>query len=53
MNKILLYSMLAAIMMMVACDPIEDRDVMSGAITANDLQISATPVLVNGKKSNS
>jgi hypothetical protein len=38
--------------MMVACDPAENRDVLSGAITASDLKISATPVLVNGKKSN-
>jgi len=54
MNKTLLYSMLAAsLMMMVACEPVENRDVLSGAITASDLQISATPVLVNGKKSNS
>jgi len=53
MNKTLIYSMLAATMMMAACDPTENRDVMSGAITASDLQISATPVLVNGKKSNS
>ncbi len=44
--------MWAATMMLAACDPAEDRDVMSGAITANDLQISATPVIVEGKNSN-
>jgi hypothetical protein len=53
MKKALIYSMWAATMMMVACDPAENRDVLSGAITASDLKISATPVLVNGKKSNS
>ncbi len=35
-----------------ACDPIENRDEMTGAITADQLQISATPVVVNGKNSN-
>lgn len=40
-------------MMMVACDPEENREVLSGAITAEDLEISATPLIVNGKKSNS
>lgn len=53
MKKLFIYSILAASIMMVACDPIENRDVLSGAITADDLQISATPVMVDGKKSNS
>ena len=53
MKKTLIYSLVAATMMMVACDPAEDRDVLSGAITADDLQISATPVKVDGKNSNS
>lgn len=52
MKKILLYSSFAVAMMMVACDPAEKRDVLSGSITAADLNISATPQLVNGKKSN-
>lgn len=52
MNKTLIYSMFAASMMMVACDPAEDRDVLSGAITADDLQITATPQVVDGKNSN-
>jgi len=53
MKKTLIYSLVAAAMMMVACDPAEDRAVLSGAITADDLQISATPVKVDGKNSNS
>ena len=53
MKKTLIYSLVAATMMMVACDPAEDRDVLSGAITADDLQISATPLKVDGKNSNS
>lgn len=52
MNKTLIYSMLAASMMMVACDPAEDRDVLSGAITADDLNITAVPQVVDGKNSN-
>lgn len=35
-----------------ACDPAEDRDIMSGAITADDLDISATPQIIDGKSSN-
>lgn len=53
MKKTLIVSLVAATMLLVACDPTEDRDVLSGAITADDLQISATPVLVEGKNSNS
>jgi len=52
MKKTLIYSLLAVTMMLVACDPTENRDVMSGAITADDLQISATPQKVDGKNSN-
>lgn len=43
---------MAVTLMMTACDPAEDRDVLSGAITAENLQISATPVVVDGKNSN-
>lgn len=52
MKKSLIYSLVAATMLLVACDPAEDREVLSGAITAEDLNISATPVKVNGKNSN-
>ena len=52
MNKTLIYSMLAASLLMVACDPAEDRDVLSGAITADQLNITATPQVVDGKNSN-
>jgi len=37
---------------LVACDPIEDRQSLSGAITAEQLNIKATPVVVDGKNSN-
>jgi len=52
MKKILLYSTFAVSMMMVACDPAENRDVLSGAITAADLKITAVPQIINGKNSN-
>lgn len=38
--------------MCVGCDAIEDRLHLGGAITADQLNISATPVVVNGKNSN-
>jgi len=37
---------------LVACDPIEDRQSMTGAISAEQLNIKATPVVVDGKNSN-
>lgn len=51
MNKSIIYSMLFAVTLM-ACDPIEDRQSMEGAITADQLDIKATPVVVDGKNSN-
>lgn len=45
-----LYSLLA--LFVLACDPLEDRMNIGSAITAEELNISATPLVVNGKKSN-
>lgn len=36
----------------IACEPIEDRLEMEGAITADQLNITATPVVVDGQNSN-
>lgn len=36
----------------VACEPIEDRMEMTGAISAEQLDITATPLVVDGKRSN-
>src|SRR5690606_29382658 len=36
----------------MACDPIENRLDIGGAISAEQLTISATPVVINGKNSN-
>jgi len=35
-----------------ACSPIEERDEMTGHLTAEELQVTATPVVVNGVNSN-
>ena len=51
MNKSIICSLLFAAVL-VACDPIEDRQPMGNAITAEQLNITATPVVVNGKNSN-
>ncbi|WP_321424588.1 hypothetical protein [uncultured Bacteroides sp.] len=52
MKKSIIFSMLVGAAMLVACDPIEDRDTMTGAITADQLKISAIPVVKDGVKSN-
>ena len=49
--KKLIYIILAAAIF-AACEPIEDREVLSGAIGVNDLDLTATPVQVNGLNSN-
>ncbi|WP_321518180.1 hypothetical protein [uncultured Bacteroides sp.] len=52
MKKSIIYSMLVGAALLVACDPIEDRDTMTGAITADQLKISAKPVVKDGVNSN-
>ncbi|WP_165021044.1 hypothetical protein [Dysgonomonas sp. ZJ279] len=52
MKKIILYFMLLALTSLTACDPVESRETLDGAITAEQLNISATPIVVNGKNSN-
>ena len=37
---------------LIGCDPVEDRMNLGSAITADQLAITATPVMVDGKKSN-
>ncbi len=39
-------------MTLLACDPVEDRDSIGGEISADELEISASPVIVDGKNSN-
>jgi len=52
MKKSIIFSMLVGAAMLFACDPIEDRDTMTGAITADQLNISAKPVVKDGVNSN-
>jgi hypothetical protein len=51
MKKSIIFSLLAAAVF-AACDPIEDRDSIGGAITADQLDVTATPIVVDGKNSN-
>ncbi|MCC8198209.1 MAG: hypothetical protein LIP06_06440 [Tannerellaceae bacterium] len=51
MKKSILYLFMVAVAC-IACEPIEDRQSAGGAITADQLDISATPVVVDGKNSN-
>lgn len=50
MNKLYIYLLLA--ISVIACSPVEDRDSMGGAITADQLNITAEPIVINGKNTN-
>lgn len=52
MNKKIIYSVLGLATLMAACDPAEDRDTLSGALTADQIQLSAIPQVIDGKNSN-
>ncbi|MDH6304493.1 hypothetical protein M2459_001226 [Parabacteroides sp. PF5-5] len=52
MNKSIIYSLLIGLVLFVACDPVESRDEMTGAITAEQLNVTATPLVVDGVRSN-
>lgn len=53
MKNYIIYLFYTAISLIIlACDPIEDRINIGSGITAEQLNISATPIVVNGKKSN-
>lgn len=51
MNKSIIYFMLLVVTFM-ACDPVVDRESVGGGITADQLDISATLVMVDGKRTN-
>jgi hypothetical protein len=50
--KNILYAFCLIALALTACDPIEKRDSIGGAITASELDVSATPIVVNGKNGN-
>lgn len=52
MKKSIIYSLLIILAAFYACDPIEDRDSNSLPITADELEVTATPLQVNGVNSN-
>lgn len=52
MNKSIIYFILLAVMTFMACDPVVDRESVGGAITADQLDVSATLVTVDGKRAN-
>ncbi|MDR0750320.1 MAG: hypothetical protein LBF62_12250 [Tannerellaceae bacterium] len=52
MNKSILYTLLTGLALLAACSPVESRDEMTGAITAEQLNISVTPEVVDGVRSN-
>lgn len=54
MKHIYAYAMLTLgiFMLFCACDPIEKRENMGGEISSSELNVTATPIIVNGKKSN-
>ncbi|MDR3057780.1 MAG: hypothetical protein LBU84_06525 [Prevotella sp.] len=52
MNKSIIYFILLAVMTFMACDPVVDRETISGAITVDQLDVSATLVTVDGKRAN-
>ncbi|WP_256011046.1 hypothetical protein [Desertivirga xinjiangensis] len=41
-----------AALILVACKPVEDRDLIGDSITADQLNVTATPLVVDGKKTN-
>lgn len=52
MKKSIIYAFCILAIALVACEPIEERDSIGGAISADQLDIKATPIVVNGKNSN-
>lgn len=52
MKKAFLYISMLLIVLFTACEPVENRLPMGNAITADQLDISVTPIMIDGKKSN-
>jgi len=50
MKKSIIFSLLILATAFLACEPIVNRDDIGGAITATDLNVKATPIVVNGKE---
>jgi len=52
MKKSIIFSLFILAAAFMACEPIVNRDEIGGAITAADLNVKATPIVVNGKNGN-
>ncbi|MFZ4261980.1 hypothetical protein ACFRAE_08055 [Sphingobacterium sp. HJSM2_6] len=52
MKKLFNLIVIATSLFSFGCEPIEDRMELGSAITAEQLELSATPLMVNGKRSN-
>lgn len=52
MKKSIIYSLFIAVALFVACDPIEERDTNDMPISAEELEVTAEAIVVDGKNSN-
>lgn len=52
MKKLMIFSLLVTVISLVACDPIDDRDKMTGSITADQIQAIVKVEQINGKNVN-
>jgi len=52
MKKSIIYAFCILAIALVACEPIEERDSIGSAISADKLDVKATPIVVNGKNGN-
>lgn len=52
MKEKIFYFLFVLAVVIVACDPMEDRDTMTGTVSADELDLSATPIVVDGMNTN-
>jgi hypothetical protein len=52
MKKSIIFSLFILAAAFMACEPIVNRDEIGGAITSTELNVKATPIVVNGKNGN-
>lgn len=52
MNRSIIFSLLIGAILCVACDPVETREDIGSPITAEQLDVTATALVVDGKNSN-
>ncbi len=52
MKKLMIYYLFLLTVAFVACETIEDRDDIGGAISESELDVTATPIVINGVNTN-